>query len=214
MISRAEERFLADVKALTERIEAGRLKDGEKIQRAIGKLQKKHSRVQRFYSIELRGGSLVAERKDEQMQQALELCGDYVLKTDKQVDADELWQLYMTLLKAERGFGMLKGSLGLRPNHHQLEARVDAHIFISVLAYHLLTWINHQLELFGDNREWTTIRRVLSTHSLVSTILPLQDGTTLQVRKPSVPDPEQAKILQILGIDWKQMCPPTKSIKK
>jgi transposase len=159
-------------------------------------------------------GTLVAERKEAQMQQALELCGDYVLKTDKQVDADELWRLYMTLLKAERGFRMLKGSLGLRPNYHQLEERVDAHIFISVLAYHLLTWIHHRLETCGDTREWKTIRRVLSTHSLVSTIVSLKDGTIIQVRKPSVPDPEQAKIFQELGIDWKQACPVLKSIKK
>lgn len=214
MISRAEERFLADIQALTERIDAGRLKDPKKIQRGIGTLQKKHSRVQRYYTIDVREGKLVAERKEAQMQQALELCGDYVLKTDKQIDADQLWHLYMTLLKAERGFRMLKGSLGLRPNYHQLEARVDAHIFISVLAYHLLTWIHHSLETCGDTREWKTIRRVLSTHSLVSTLVPLGDGTIIQVRKPSVPDPEQAKIFQELGIDWKQTCPVLKSIKK
>jgi transposase len=155
---------------LATRIAAGRLIDPEKIQRKIGALQKKHPKVQRYYSIKLRDGTLIAERKDAQMEQALGLCGDYVLKTDKQLDADQLWQLYMTLLKAERGFRMLKGSLGLRPNYHQLEERVDAHLFISVLAYHLLTWIHHQLELCGDTREWKTIRRLLSTHSLVSTI--------------------------------------------
>lgn len=214
MLSKAEERFLADQKALATRIAAGRLIDPEKIQRKIGALQKKHPKVQRYYSIELRDGTLIAERKDAQMEQALGLCGDYVLKTDKQLDADQLWQLYMTLLKAERGFRMLKGSLGLRPNYHQLEERVDAHIFISVLAYHLLTWIHHQLEICGDTREWKTIRRLLSTHSLVSTILPLKDGTIMQVRKPSVPDSEQALIFQQLGIDWKQACPAQKSIMK
>ena len=214
MISKAEERFLGDIKALTERIEAGRLKDPDKIQRAIGTVQKKHSRVKRYYTIELRGGALVTERKDAQMQQALELCGDYVLKTDKQLGADKLWHLYMTLLKAERGFRMLKGSLGLRPNYHQLQHRVDAHIFISVLAYHLLTWIHHTLESCGDTREWKTLRRVLSTHCLVSTCLPMKDGTVIQVRKPSVPDPEQAQILQQLGIDWKRACPVMKSKMK
>lgn len=214
IISKAEERFLEAIKALTERIEAGRLKAPEKIQRAIGSLQKKHSRVRRYYNIEMREGALVAERKDDQMQQALEQCGDYVLKTDKDLEAEELWQLYMTLLKAERGFRMLKGSLGLRPNYHQLEHRVDAHIFITVLAYHLLTWIHHTLESSGDTREWKTLRRVLSTHSLLSTCLPLEDGTILQVRKPSVPDAEQAHILQQLGIDWKQACPVIKSKMK
>lgn len=214
IISKAEERFLEAIKALTERIEAGRLKAPEKIQRAIGSLQKKHSRVRRYYNIVMREGALVAERKDDQMQQALEQCGDYVLKTDKDLEAEELWQLYMTLLKAERGFRMLKGSLGLRPNYHQLEHRVDAHIFITVLAYHLLTWIHHTLESSGDTREWKTLRRVLSTHSLLSTCLPLEDGTILQVRKPSVPDAEQAHILQQLGIDWKQACPVIKSKMK
>ena|GEM_PF-3146129 len=65
------------------------MKDPDKIQRTIGTLQKKHSKVQRYYNIELRGGSaLVAERKEAQMQQALELCGDYILKTDKQLGID------------------------------------------------------------------------------------------------------------------------------
>lgn len=56
------------------------------------------------------------------------------------------------------GFRMLKSSLGLRPNHHQLEDRVDGHIFISVLAYHLLNWVRQKLEHSGDHREWNTIR--------------------------------------------------------
>lgn len=214
MLSKAEERFLVDQQALTTRIATGRLIDPDKIQRKIGALQKKHPKAQRYYSIEFRDGVLIAERNDAKMEQALGLCGDYVLKTDKDLDADQLWQLYMTLLKAERGFRMLKGSLGLRPNYHQLEKRVDAHIFISVLAYHLLTWIHHQLEICGDTREWKTIRRLLSTHSLVSTILPLKDGTVMQVRKPSVPDPEQALVFQQLGIDWKRACPAQKSIMK
>jgi len=214
MLSKAEERFLTDQQALATRIAKGRLVDPEKIHRKIGALQKKHPKVQRYYNMEFRDGTLIAERKDAQMEQALGLCGDYVLKTDKQLDADQLWQLYMTLLKAERGFRMLKGSLGLRPNYHQLEERVDAHIFISVLAYHLLTWIHHQLEICGDTREWKTIRRLLSTHSLVSTILPLKDETIMQVRKPSVPDSEQARIFQQLGVDWKQACPAQKSIMK
>jgi transposase len=214
MLSNAEERFLKDLHALTERIAAGRLIDPEKIQRKIGTLQKKHPKVQRYYTIQFNGGALTSERKEAQIEQALDLCGDYVLKTDKSLDADQLWQLYMTLLKAERGFRILKGSLGLRPNYHQLEERVEAHIFISVLAYHLLSWIEHQLQIAGDTREWKTIRRILSTHCLASTILPLKDGTTLQVRKPSVPDPEQALLFQHLGIDWKQMCPAQKTMMK
>ena len=214
MLSKAETRFLADLQALTIRIEKGQLKKASKIERAIGSLKKKHPKVNRFYELELRGGALHSERNDEKMREALELCGDYVLKTDKNLPADQLWKLYMTLLQAEAGFRMLKSSLGLRPNYHQLEERVDAHIFISVLAYHLLMWVRHHLQVGGDTRDWKTIRRLLSTHSLVSTILPLKDGRILQIRKPSVPDAEQARVFQLLGIDWKGEAPSQKTMMK
>jgi len=211
MISKAESRFLTDVGALRERIEKGRLKKTAIIERKIGSLQKKHPRVQRFYKIEHCGGTLEATRDDVKMEGALDLCGDYVLKTDKDMDAAELWGLYMTLLKAESGFRMLKGTLGLRPNFHQLEHRVDGHIFISVLAYHLLSWVRHHMDRAGDPREWKTLRRLLGTHSLVSTRLALEDGRIVTVRKPSLPDPEQARVYKILGIDWKRACPAVKS---
>ena len=237
MISNAEARFLTDVGALRERIEKGLLKDITIIQRKIGTIQKKHPRVQRFYKIDYQPGKLKPKRKSkpaakpkvkskpeweskpileatrdkERIEEALALCGDYVLKTDRDMDAAELWGLYMTLLKAESGFRALKGTLGLRPNFHQLEHRVEAHIFISVLAYHLLSWVRHHMDQAEDPREWRTLRRLLSTHSLVSTRLPLEDGRLVTVRKPSLPDAEQLRVYQILGIDWKRAFPAVKS---
>ncbi len=55
------------------------------------------------------------------------------------------------------------------------------------------------------------MRRLLGTHSLVSTRLPLEDGRIVTVRKPSLPDAEQAQVYKILGIDWKRACPTVKS---
>lgn len=120
----------------------------------------------------------------------------------------------MVLLQAEEGFACLKGTLGLRPNFHQLEHRVEAHIFISVLAYHLLTWIRETLRSAGDSRDWKTIRRLLSTHSLLTTSLLLTNGNTLHVRKPSLPDPAQAFLYKKLGIDWKAIFPSVKTFAK
>jgi len=211
MISKAESRFLSDAESLRQRVEKGRLKKPEIIERKIGALKQKHPRVSRFYDIDLAELSLSIVRRDEKIEEALSLCGDYVLKTDQSLDAATLWQLYMTLLKAENGFRLLKGSLGMRPNYHQLEDRVDGHIFISVLAYHLLTWFRHKFEQAGDMREWKTIRRLLSTHSLVTTRLPLKDGRIISIRKPSIPDAEQARVYAILEIDWKQACPPVQT---
>jgi len=137
-----------------------------------------------------------------------------VLKTERTLSAAETWSLYMVLLQAEEGFACLKGSLGLRPNFHQLEHRVEAHIFISVLAYHLLTWIRETLRPAGELRDWKTLRRLLSTHSLVTTALPLDDGRVLRIRKASRPDPEQIRVYENLRIEWKTAFLPTKSFAK
>ena len=231
MISKAEARFLKDVDSLRKRIEKGQLKKPAIIERKIGNLQKKHPRVQRYYKLTHKPDTteaatknattekapkkleptLEVTRDEAKVKGALALCGDYVLKTDKDLEATELWSLYMTLLKAESGFRMLKGTLGMRPNFHQLEHRVESHIFISVLGYHLLSWVRLHLEKAGDPREWKTVRRLLSTHSLVSTRLPLKDGRIVTVRKPSLPDVEQSRVYQLLGIDWKRACPAVKS---
>lgn len=214
MVSAAEKRFLAGVKTLRGRIESGRLKKPGVIAAKISALLKKHPRVAKFYRLDHHDGALAAVRDEEKMNDALSLCGDYVLKTDKTLEAPQLWSLYMTLLKAEEGFCMLKGSLGLRPNYHQLEDRVDGHVFISVLAYHLLCWVRRKLEPLGDTRDWITLRRLLSTHSLTTTSLPLVDGRLVQIRKAGVPDAEQAQVYKHLGIDWKNAFPPRKTVLK
>jgi len=211
MLSRAESRFLEDVAALRKRIGEGRLKNAAKIERAIGRLQRKHPRANRFYQLRHAGGTLEATRDEDRHAKASELLGNYVLKTERTLGAAETWSLYMVLLQAEEGFGCLKGWLGLRPNFHQLEHRVEAHIFISVLAYHLLTWIRETLRPAGELRDWKTLRRLLSTHSLVTTALPLEDGRVLRVRKASRPDPEQAMLYQKLRIDWKTAFRPVKT---
>jgi len=214
MLSKAEARFLKDVEALLERITGGRLKDPATIERKIGRLQKKHPRVTRFYALAHENGTLSASRHEAKRHQDDDLCGDYVLKTDQRLGASQTWSLYMTLLQAEEGFASLKGSLGLRPNFHQLEHRVEGHIFISVLAYHLLSWVRETLRDCGDLRDWKTLRRLLSSHCLVTTSLPLEDGRVLHIRKPSLPDPEQALLYKHLRIDRKSAFPQVKSFAK
>jgi transposase len=211
MISRAEERFVADAQSLGKRIESGHLKKPDVIERKIGALFKKHPRVARFYKAEHKDRTLHLVRNDSKLDEALALCGDYVLKTDKTMEAETLWELYMTLLEAEKGFRMLKGTLGLRPNFHQIEKRVDGHIFITVLAYHLLRWIGYRLETAGDVREWQTLRRLLGTHIIATTRLPLVDGREISIRKPSEADEQQQRVYSLLGIDWRRAYPARKT---
>jgi hypothetical protein len=80
-----------------------------------------------------------------------------------------------------------------------------------VLAYHLLTWVRETLRLSGDTRDWKTLHRLLSTHSPVTTVLPLKNRQVLRIPKPSVPDAEQKLIYDKLAIDWKAAFPAVKT---
>jgi len=200
--SQAEVRFLAALAKLALRVQSGRLTDVAKIQRAIG-------RVQRFYTVALVPAPQLAvtwSRVDEAYSADDELLGCYVLRTDRQnLSAPELWSLYMGLTKAEEGFRALKSSLGLRPNYHQLEGRVEGHVFLTVLAYHLLRWVLHTLAEARENRSWETLRTILQTHCYTTILLPTRSGQTYRLRRAGQPEECQKAIYRALGIQWDKL---------
>lgn len=208
--SRAEERMLTDLTKLHKRVQSGKLKDPAKIERAIGRLAARHSRCARYYRIAMVAGVLTWPRLDDMVTAATELDGTYVLQASHtSYSAVELWQHYMVLTVAESGFRCFKSHLGLRPNFHQLERRVDAHIFITVLAYQLMRFVLFQLEQIGDNRSWPTIRRILEAHRYCSIIMPTTAGVTWTLRKAGLPDAAHRAIYSPLGIDYAAV--PSKS---
>jgi len=185
--SNAENRFLEALTKLSNRVLKGGLKKKEKIIEAVGRLRARHPRVARFYEITLEKYNqkpteknipeykVVWSRDNEKHESDKDLFGCYVLRTNSETElsAEEIWELYITLTMAEEGFRCLKSNLGLRPIFHHNEDRVDGHILITILAYHLLQFILYSLRLQGDNRSWETIKRVLSTHCYTTMILPV-----------------------------------------
>ncbi len=223
IVSKAESRFLKALERLAERIGKGQLIDPKKIQQNIGRIKATHKRVQRFYEVSLKelniSGStkqprykLECNRKDTSYKENCALYGCYVLRTDiLELSAQELWNLYMTLTRAEDGFRALKSDLGLRPNQHRKEERVDAHVFITVLAYQLLRYITYKLEQKGDNRCWETIRRLMQTHCYTTMILPTNNGDIYHLRKAGRPELLQKTVYEELGVDYKNL--PTTKMK-
>ena len=214
--SNAEERYLRALEILASRVQTGQLKEGNKIDQAIGRLKAKHPRVQRFYEVQWAkqgdGKQLTWTRLDEKIEVAQDLLGCYVLRTNQgNRSAEELWRLYMTLSQAEDGFRYLKGDLGLRPNFHQIERRVEGHIWITILAYHLLCWIQTKLEDAGDLRRWPTIRRVLQTHCYTTIVVPTKAGQTYRLRKAGEPEELQKSIYEKLNVNWAAL-PQTKQV--
>lgn len=202
--SSAEERFLRDMRALAGRLGKGKPTTRGAAERALGRVLASHPRVARFYQASVEGGgepALVWVRDDQRWDAEDEMAGCYALRTDRDdLGGEALWQLYMTLCRAEDGFQTVKSDLGLRPAFHRVEARVEAHVFITVLAFQILRFILHVLESRGDNRSWYTLRHVLSTHCYATIHLPLADGTVHQLRKPGRPEPCQWEIYHTFGI--------------
>jgi hypothetical protein len=63
----------------------------------------------------------------------------------------------------------MKSDLGLRPNYHKCEEATTAHIFLSVLAYHIVCPILRRLSEAGVDYTWNSVRNLLSSHDRVVT---------------------------------------------
>ena len=136
------------------------------------------------------------------------LDGTYLLKTDRQDLADdEIWHLYILLTRVEAAFRALKSPLMERPIFHHLEHRVQTHIFLCVLAYHLLVAIEKRCLDQGRHTSWATLREQLSTHQVATVVLPAIDGRILKIRKASTPDDVHREIYRVLQIPHEVMKP-------
>jgi len=127
--------------------------------------------------------------------------GVYCLRTS-QTDWDEstLWNTYTMLTDLEAVFRSLKSELGLRPVHHQIAKRVSGHLFITVLAYHLVHTIRFRLKQVDIHSSWSSLRAVLSPQSRVTVSMQCKNGNSVHVRKSTRPEPNQQEIYSALGI--------------
>mgnify|MGYP001054387087 CR=1 FL=1 len=210
VLDSARVRLLVDLEKLQTRIATRRLVKENKIHQAIGRLRERHARVARYYSIayDANGRSLVWQEDPEKKAMAKRLDGGYLLKTDRSdLSPDEIWRTYTLLSRVEAAFRSMKSPLMERPIWHQLEHRVQAHIFLCVLAYHLLIAIEKMFLDRGIHTSWATIREQLSTHQVVTVVLPATNGKTLRIRKATTPEPDHREIYQTLGITHQVMTP-------
>jgi transposase len=205
-----EERLIKDLERLKTRIEKGHLKRVEKIHQAIGRLRERYPRVVRYYGIQYQGKpqSLSWQEDMEKKAIAEKLDGSYVLRTDRQdLTADEIWRTYMLLTRVEAAFRSMKSPLMERPIFHHLKRRTQTHIFLCVLAYHLLAAIEKRFLDEGIHTSWWSIRQQLSTHQVATIVLPTSNGMVLRIRKGGTPEPEHKKIYEILKTPSQVMKP-------
>ena len=201
-----EGRFLADVAKLEERVRRSGLVKPVKIGEAMGRLKERYSRVARYYAIayDPEKKQLTCKLDQAKRDKAEKLDGSYILKSDRDdLSADEAWRFYRLLTRAENAFRSMKSPLLMRPLHHQREERVETHIFLSVLAYHLLVAIEKTRLDQAVHTSWATVRDTLRTHQVCTVVLPADGGSVLRIRRASTPEPQHVELYELLGVPTK-----------
>ena len=207
------------LQGLQKSIAAGRLKDRNKMERRLGKIQARHAQVNDLFEVALRdmpeGVRLVWEIKKERKTWRDLREGTYMLRTNLQAEsAEQLWAKYMQLTEAEASFRALKSELSIRPLFHQKEPRVKAHVMVAFLGYALWVTLKHLLQRRPtivpqpsasgvDNAQPMSPMRALALLSTVQSadiVLPTTDGREIRLRRITEPSPEQKSLLHQLRI--------------
>ena len=200
-----EKRLLVDLEKLAKRVTKGKgrgTKPAEVLE-SIGRLKERYSRVARYYRMEYDSQTKVFRYSLDEAKRARaeKLDGSYLLKTDREdLSADEAWRIYTLLTRAEAAFRTLKSPLGERPIFHHKEGRVEAHIFLCVLAYHLLISIEKTLLDADLHTSWATVRETLKTHQVNTIVLPTDSGMLLRIRQGTTPEAAHRELYQKLRI--------------
>jgi len=207
------------LKGLEKTIALGRLKDRNKMERRLGKIQARHPSVNDLYEVSLRytseGVRLFWQIKEGQQKWRESREGAYLLRTNLQAaSAEELWSKYMQLTEAEASFRALKSELSIRPLFHQKEPRIKAHVMVAFLGYALWVTLKHLLQRrtpigpkpsvsgVENAQPFSPIKALslLSTLQSADIILPTTDGREIRLRRITEPTAEQKSLLQQLGL--------------
>jgi transposase len=140
-------------------------RDPKKVAASVGRIFERY-KIENFFrwDVDERGG-FSWELKKGKIAVEEELDGCYVIKTTADSDVitkDEFVIGYRNSQKVEQGFKNMKTVLlELRPVYHKNDDRIEAHIFIVMLAYYLQWHAMERLQpLFesdgeGKDRRWT-----------------------------------------------------------
>ena len=181
-------------------------KDVAKIMERLGRAKQRFARAAQHYQVEVTKDDTGTQVRDITWTKRLKPGtaamhpGVYCLRTTLvELDNATLWRTYTMLTNLESVFRSLKTDLGLRPVFHQIDRRVEGHLFISVLAYHFVHTLRLQLKDQGIDDSWETLRETLATQQRVTATLQRRDGRAVHVRKATRPEPHHQKINEILG---------------
>jgi hypothetical protein len=182
----------------------------------IGAAKKEAGRAFGFVRIHLPGEGEEVTRQTftfqldkEKLKKAELRDGHYLLRSNLVgEDPAVLWERYIQLTQIEAAFKTLKSELGLRPIYHQVEKRVEAHIFVAFLAYALSVTLRQRLTALAPGLTPRAVLEKLATIQMLDVCFPTTDGRWLIMPRYTQPEPEQSLLLHQLHLSLPPQPPP------
>ena len=141
--------------------------------------------------------------------------GRYLLRTNlPEEDPGKAWQFYMQLSQVEEAFKNLKGDLAVRPIYHQLEQRIEAHIFVSFLAYCVHASLREKARRLAPGLSARSVLEKFGAMQMLDVHFPTTDGRELIFRRYTQPEADQKLLLEQLKLTLPQQPPPRLSAKR
>jgi len=139
-------------------------------------------------------------RKDK-LRQALRREGRYLLRSNLPAeDPARLWQHYVQLTEIEAVFRALKSDLAIRPIYHQKDSRIEAHIFVSFLAYCLYITLGQRLRTLAPGLTPRAVLEKMAAIQMVDVWVPTTDGRLLILPRYTQPEKDHQMLLHQLHL--------------
>ncbi len=125
-----------------------------------------------------------------------------------ETDPVKLWNYYLQLVQVEEAFRTLKSDLAIRPIFHQGEDRIEAHVFISFIAYCLYVTLGRQLKPLAPGLTARSALEKFAAVQMIDVHIPTTDGRELLLTRYTQPEPELTLLLERLHLELPAQPPP------
>jgi Transposase DDE domain len=160
-------------------------------------------------------GTFSFSLRKEKLREVWRREGRYLLRTNlSQQDPTLLWELYTQLTQIEEAFKNLKGDLLIRPIFHQLERRIEAHLFIAFMAYCVQVTLRHRLRLHAPGLTPRAVLEKFATIQMLDAHFPTTDGRWLIFARYTQPEKDHRLLLAQLDLQLPPQAPPRITAKE
>jgi len=135
--------------------------------------------------------------------------GHYLLRSNLTgQNPAQLWEHYMQLVQIEQAFKEIKHDLSIRPVHHQLMDRIEAHIFVSFLSYCLHVSLKARLRPLAAGLTVRTVLEKFASMQMLDVHMPTTDGREVILSRYTQPDTDLQLLLEQMNLPLPEQPPP------